>query len=151
MTMRMAVSLLALAAAAAAGQLGGKAQLVGGTLSGIPGGATGMVRTADADAFIFETAGSTLRIPYSRINLVEYGQDASRRVVLAWVISPIFLLSKSRKHFITLGYTDEEGRQQAVVLRVDKGLVRPALAALEARTGRSVQYQDAEARKFRKG
>ncbi len=72
-----------------------------------------------------------------------------RRVALALVISPVFLLSKSRKHFLTIGYSGEDGKQQAMVFRVDKDGIRPTLAALEARTGLKVQYQDEEARKAR--
>src|SRR3954470_1493489 len=151
MTNRLVFILLFATVAVTAGELGGKAQIVGGTTAGVSAQASGTFRTAEADAFVFVTKSSTLRIPYSRINLIEYGQDVSRRVVLAYVASPIFLLSKKRKHFITLGYTDEEGKQQALVLRVDKGLVRSALAALEAKTGRIVKYQDENARKFRNG
>ena len=150
MTNRLVLALVAASALATAGELGGRAQIVGGTVTGVRASATGKVRTTDADAFVFVTSSSTLRIPYSKINLVEYGQDVSRRIVLAWVVSPIFLLSKAHKHFITIGYADEDGKQQAIVLRVDKGLVRSALAALEARTGRAVSYQDENARKFRK-
>jgi hypothetical protein len=73
----------------------------------------------------------------------------SRRYVAAVLISPILLLSKSRKHFVTVGYLDSEENQQALVLRVDKGDIRSLLAALEARTGRRVEYQDEEARKSR--
>jgi hypothetical protein len=150
MTNRLVLGTLLAIATAAAGEFAGRAQIVGGTVTGVAASATGKVRTNDADAFVFATSSTTLRIPYSKINLVEYGQDVSRRVVLAWVVSPIFLLSKAHKHFITLGYTDEEGKQQAIVLRVDKGLVRAALATLEAKTGRAVSYQDENARKFRK-
>ena len=150
MTNRLILALVTALALATAGELGGRAQIVGGTITGVPASATGKVRTTDADAFVFVTSSATLRIPYSKINLVEYGQDVSRRIVLAWVVSPIFLLSKGHKHFITIGYADDEGKQQAVVLRVDKRLVRSALATLEARTGRAVSYQDENARKFRK-
>ena len=66
---------------------------------------------------------------------------------MALVISPILLLSKARKHFLTLGYKDREGNQQALVFRVDKNDVRALLAGLEARTGLKVAYQDDEARK----
>ena len=58
----------------------------------------------------------------------------------------MLLLSKSRKHFVTVGYTDSEGRQQALVFRVSKGDIRTVLASLEARTGRRVEYQDDNAR-----
>jgi hypothetical protein len=57
------------------------------------------------------------------------------------------LLSKSRKHFVTLGYTGSEGQQQALVFQVEKGDIRTVLASLEARTGRRIEYQDDEARK----
>ena len=92
-----------------------------------------------------------LGVPYKRINLLEYGQNANRRIAMAVVISPLFLLSKARKHFLTVGYTDDEGKQQAMVFRVDKGNVRATLASLEARTGLKVQFQDDEARKAGKG
>ena len=92
-----------------------------------------------------------LRIAYQRINTLEYGQNVSRRYAAAILISPLLLLSKSRKHFLTVGYVDTEGRQQALVFRVEKGDIRSVLAALEARTGRRIEYQDAEARKAAKG
>jgi hypothetical protein len=65
------------------------------------------------------------------------------------VISPVFLLSKSRKHFLTIGYSGDDGKQQALVFRVDKNSIRSTLAALEARTGQKTQYQDEQARKAR--
>jgi hypothetical protein len=58
---------------------------------------------------------------------------------------------KKRKHFLTVGYTDEDGRQQALVFRVDKNGIRAMLASLEARTGQAVTYQDEEARKAGRG
>jgi hypothetical protein len=63
----------------------------------------------------------------------------------------VFLLAKTRKHFLTVGYTDDDGRQQALVFRVDKNGIRALLVGLEARTGLKVQYQDPEARKAGKG
>ena len=88
-----------------------------------------------------------VRIPYQKINTLEYGQNVSRRYAAAVLISPILLLSKSRKHFVTLGYVDTGERQQALVFRIQKGDIRSILSALEARTGRRVEYQDDEARK----
>ncbi len=82
---------------------------------------------------------------------MEYGQTVGRRLDLAIIISPAFLLVKKRKHFLTVGYTDDEGKQQALVFRVDKNDIRATLASLEARTGQRVQYQDEEARKAGRG
>jgi hypothetical protein len=75
----------------------------------------------------------------------------SRRYAEAVLISPLLLLSKSRKHFVTIGYIDREGKQQALVFRVEKSDIRSVLAGLEARTGRRIEYQDGEARKALKG
>ena len=63
----------------------------------------------------------------------------------------MLLLSKTRKHYVTLGYVDGDGRQQALVMRLGKGDIRSVLASLEARTGRRVEYQDDDARKAVKG
>jgi hypothetical protein len=61
------------------------------------------------------------------------------------------LLSKKRAHFLTVGFTDELGHQQAVVLEVAKGNIRATLVSLEARTGRKIEYQDEDARRAGKG
>ena len=69
----------------------------------------------------------------------------------AVLISPLFLLSKKRQHFLTVGYSDDENRQQAMIFKVGKDDIRATLVSLEARTGRRIEYQDAEARKAGKG
>lgn len=100
---------------------------------------------------MFRTKQTSLRIPYDKINTIEYGQRVNRRYAEAILISPFLLLAKKRKHFLTVGYTDEQGRQQALLFRVHKDAVRSVLVSLEARTGRKVEYQDEEARKAGKG
>lgn len=135
---------------ALSGETIGKAEYAGGTVENFRPGAGGDLHTG-TPALIFQTRQGRLEIPYDRVNLLEYGQNASRRVVLAAVVSPMFLLTKSRRHFVTIGYRDEDGQQQAMVLRVEKGRVRAVLASLEARTGLRVTFQDDEARKAGKG
>jgi 6-phosphogluconolactonase (cycloisomerase 2 family) len=92
-----------------------------------------------------------VKVPYERINLLEYGQKVDRRYIAAVVISPLFMLAKKREHFLTIGFQDDDGQQQAMVFRVDKNDIRLTLVALEARTGQQVQYQDEEARIAGKG
>jgi hypothetical protein len=125
---------------------GAKAEFVGGTIAG-PSKAKVRVDFTSPELLVLHLEKSDLRIPYRKINTLEYGQKVSRRYAEAVLISPLLLLSRSRKHYLTLGYVDEEQAQQAVVLRVDKGDIRAVLAGLEARTGRRVEYQDDEARK----
>lgn len=136
---------------ASAAQPGVKAQVVGGTLAAVPARASVRLDLTGTDAMSLRRGREEFLIPYGRVNSIEYGQSVSRRYIEAVVISPLFLLAKARKHFVTLGFMDERGAQQAVVLRVAKGDLRAVLAGLEARTGRRVEYQDNEARKGGKG
>lgn len=124
-----------------------KTMYVGGTINAIKEGTEGTSSAKDEKVFVFEYKGGKLAIPYERINDLEYGQKAGRRLGLALVISPWLLLSHKRKHFLTIGYTDESDKQQAGVFELGKGVVRVMLASLEARTGRKIEYQDEEARK----
>jgi hypothetical protein len=98
-----------------------------------------------------KAGGNSLVIPYSDVNTLEYGMRVSRRYVEAVLISPLFLVAKKRTHFLTIGYMDKDGKQQAMVLQVGGGEIRPLLVSLEARTGRRVEYQDDEARKAGRG
>jgi hypothetical protein len=134
-----------------AGDSGGRAQYVGGTVAGLPSKSEGNINTTDEDVFLFRWKQASVRIPYGNINTLEYGQRVNRRYAEAILISPILLLAKKRKHFLTVGYTDEQGRQQAMVFELPKGVVRQMLVSLEAKTGRRVEYQDEEARKAGKG
>jgi hypothetical protein len=128
-----------------------RAEYVGGTASILVSGNSGSIELSDQRYLAFYTKRGQVRVAYDRVNLLEYGQKVDRRLLAAVVISPMFLLSKSRKHFLTIGYMDEDGKQQALVFRVEKGSIRSALVSLEARTGLKVQYQDEEARKAGKG
>jgi len=128
-----------------------RAQYAGGTSSQLASGVDGRIEVSDEDYFAFYSKKVQVRVPYDRINLIEYGQTVSRRLALAVVISPLFLLAKSRKHFLTVGYMADDGKQQALMFRVDKGGIRATLVSLEARTGLKVEYQDEEARKAGKG
>jgi hypothetical protein len=134
------------AAISAAGESGARAAYVGGTVAGVGNRVQGLILTTDDNRFYFEAKAMTVQVPYENINLLEYGQKASRRYAMAIVISPMLLLSKKRSHFLTVGFTDEQGKQQALVFQLDKNDVRAVLAGLEARTGLKVQ-QDDEARK----
>lgn len=134
-----------------AGDQGAHAEYVGGTRPEIPNNCSGVLQAIDEQYFVFYARKTNIRIPYERINMLEYGQKVDRRYVAAVLISPVFLLSKKRQHFLTVGYTDERGQEQALIFRVDKDHIRAMLVSLEAKTGRRVQYQDEEARKAGKG
>lgn len=135
----------------AAGGQGFKAQCVGGTLGGFAPKSSARLDLTGPEALVFACGKTEFRIAYKKIGVVEYGQHVSRRYAAAVLISPMLLLAKERRHYVTLAFVDERDAQQAIVFRVDKGDIRSVLAGLEARTGRRVEYQDDEARKGGKG
>jgi hypothetical protein len=147
----LAVALSSCAFVATAAHSGSRAEYVGGTRPDIPENNSGDIKVTDEVYFVFISNHTQVKIPYDRINLLEYGQKVDRRYIAAVVISPLFLLSKKRQHFLTVGFQDDDGRQQAMVFRVNKSDVRMTLVALEARTGQRIQYQDDEARMAGKG
>ncbi len=143
----MSLAVLAALCRLAAAESGSRAQYVGGTLAALAANTEGLVSTVDEASFEFRSRPAMIRVPYERVNLLEYGQNISRRYILAILISPVLILAKKRAHFLTLGYLDDQGQQQAMVLRLDKSSVRAVLASLEARTGRKIQHLDGEMRK----
>ena len=149
--MKAVVCLLAVPLALAAADAGVKAEYIGGTVPGVAARSSARLDLTASDALRFRCGSADLSIDYRKINTLEYGQTVSRRYAEAILISPLLLLSKSRKHFVTVGYVDRAGNQQALVFRVGKGDIRMVLASLEARTGRRVEFLDDEARKSGKG
>jgi hypothetical protein len=123
-----------------------KALYVGGT-AGIKERTEGKPSTGDEKKFSFSYKGGSLAIPYDQINSLEYGQKAGRRLGLAIAVSPLFLLSKKRRHYLTIGYLDDSKKQQAAVFELGKGSIHPTLTSLETRTGKKVDFEDDEARK----
>jgi hypothetical protein len=144
--------LLAMCAEVAFAGLGSdKTKYIGGTVSALTEGVEGKSSAKDEKVFVFDTGKEKVEIPYDKVDSLEYGQKAGRRVGVAFAINPIFIFSKKRRHFLTLGYTDADGKQQAAVFEMGKDVIRVNLAALEARTGKKIEYQDEEARKSGRG
>lgn len=134
-----------------AGDIGSRVLYVGGTVPGVRSKSDVRIDLLQDDALKVSAKGSSFLVPYKDVNTLEYGMRVSRRYVEAVLISPLFLVAKKKTHFLTIGYLDPEGRQQAMILQVGKEEIRPLLVSLEARTGRRVEYQDEEARKAGKG
>lgn len=136
-----------LTAGASAGTPSKKAAYQGGTLASVETPTVGSLSALDSDKFVFQHPTGALEIPYGQFNSIEYGQKSKRRLGLSIAVSPLFLLTKKRKHFLTLSYVDGDGRQQAAVFELGKKIVRTTLAGLEARTGLMVEYEDDQARR----
>ena len=121
---------------------------VGGTLAGMPENAEGQFDLSREDGAVFTAkSGQTVFIPYKNVESLEYGQKAGRRVGVALAVSPLFLFSKKRKHFLSIGFVDDQGRKQGAVFQLAKGIVRDALTTFETRSGKKIEYESEEARK----
>jgi hypothetical protein len=145
------VAMLVLPSLLSAADTGARVRYAGGTVAGIPNKSDLRIAMGDAENIRLETRSGTLLIPVRDVTTLEYGLRVSRRYLEAVLLSPAFLLAKKKAHFLTLGFTDAEGHQQAIVLEVGSGDIRGLLVSLEARTGRRVEFQDEEARKAGKG
>ena len=117
----------------------------------------GRLDNGDPDALLLrmETrpfAGQELRIPYTRIEHLEYGQKVGRSVGSAIRGTARFgalglLFSKDRHHFLTVAYKDEEEKDQVAILELGNDIVRATLTIVETRSGKEIMYQDEGSRK----
>ena len=132
---------------------GKKAAYIGGTLSSVPEKTEGLLSTRDEAAVSFRSdkGKGSFTIPYASITGLEYGQNAGRRVAVALLVSPIAIFSKKRKHYLTINYRDQQGKEQAAVLELGKDVVRTTLTIMETRSGKKIEYQDEEAAKAGRG
>ena len=78
-------------------------------------------------------------VSYDSIKSLLYEQAAKPRYTEAVLISPLFLLSHAKKHFLTIQYTDSAGTSQFVIIHLDKKNAREAIAAAESQTGKAVE------------
>lgn len=133
---------------------GKKAEYVGGTVSGVPEKTEGILDTKHPETLTFtpgKKGSAPLAIPYQAITELEYGQKAGRRVAVGLLVSPIALFSKKRKHYLTITYKDAQSAEQAAVFEIGKDIIRTTLTIVETRSGKTIQFQDDEARKAGRG
>lgn len=140
-----------------------KASYFGGTAVEFPGAkepVIGVLDTSKPEALVFTAErkpfkDKSLTIPYDKIIDLEYGQKAGRRVgaavgttILLGPLGLLTLFSKKRNHFLTIGYSDDQGKEQVAVIELGKDIVRTTTKIVETRSGKELQFQDEEARKM---
>ena len=134
----------------------------GGTVMAFEGASDpveGVLDTKNSEQLVFTSVekkfrGKTFSIPYTRVVDLEYGQKAGRRVgtavattVLLGPIGLLSLLSKKRKHYLTVGYQSADGTNQVVVFEIGKDIIRTTLAIVETRSGKKIVYQGDDAQR----
>lgn len=130
---------------------GDDVRYVGGTIVDIPQDTEGSLLINPEKGLLFECKKGSFEIPFDIVSSLEYGQKAGRRIGVAIMVNPVFLLSKKRKHFLTLGYKDSKDLNQGVVLELAKGLPAKVITIVEARSGVKCDYESEEARKHLHG
>jgi hypothetical protein len=131
------------------GVSGKRVRYVGGTLAHVPQNTEGFLELQEqAAVFAPKDPEMKAEIPYAAIHSLEYGLQSGRRVGWAVAAGPLFLLSKKRKHFLTVTFSDDTKRPQGAVFELAKGIVRQTLETLETKTGKQVEYESDEARKY---
>jgi hypothetical protein len=73
------------------------------------------------------------------IKSILYERTAHPRYVEGILIAWPLLLTKTKKHWLTVQYTDPAGTGQFVIVRMDKNNYRQILAAAESQTGKTIQ------------
>jgi hypothetical protein len=139
-----------------------EAAYFGGTVTAFAGARNpieGHIDTANESVLAFSATdkpfiGQAVSIPYASVIDIEYGQKAGRRVgaaigysVLLGPVGLLTLLSKKRNHYLTVGYHGTDGKDQVVVFEIGKDIIRTTLAIVEARSGKKIVYQDADAQR----
>jgi hypothetical protein len=71
-----------------------------------------------------------------------YEKTSHPRYTEAILISPFFLFSKTKKHFLTVQYTDERGDGKFMMLHMDKSNAEDIVNTAEAQTGQKVTREE---------
>lgn len=90
--------------------------------------------------FLNQKGAPAFSISYDSIKSILYEQTAKPRYAEAVLISPLFLFSNSKKHYLTIQYVDETGSARFVIVHLDKNNAREAVAAAESETGQKVEH-----------
>jgi hypothetical protein len=81
-------------------------------------------------------------VKYDSIKSLLYERTSTPRYVAAILVSPFFLFSHSKKHYLTIQYTDDAGAGQFVSIHLDKKNAREVVATAEASTGKKVEREE---------
>ena len=135
---------LAIAHSAFGAVRGENAQYLGGTAP-IPKDARGTFDFGEYPwkSCVYRYDGGTFALPSNRITALEYGDKVGRRIGSALalgltVLNPLLALtvalSKKEKHFLTVGYTQDDGKPGAMVFELPKKNAWSTVRRFEAAT-----------------
>lgn len=112
----------------------GQVLYAGGTVPALETGTLGRIDTTSQTALSFEYAGSKLAIPYAKIDSYQYTQQVARHLGVLPAIAVGLVKIRQKRHFIQIGYRDEDNLKQVAVFEVSKHMPEALLAVLQARS-----------------
>jgi hypothetical protein len=136
---------IAVSVAFAASPRNDQAAYVGGTLS-IARGAMGILDVSAPKALLFTYGETSYSIPYDVITGMEWSDKLGRREksmsaqTRTIMAAPIHLWKK-KLQYLTFSFREGEGNQVAI-FELAEDTIRPLVPALEARTGKKVEFED---------
>ena len=89
--------------------------------------------------FLQESGSPALSIKFDSIKTMTYEKASKPRMAEAVLISPLFLLSNAKKHYLTIQYADESGEGKYAIIHLHKNNARQAVACAESQTGKKVE------------
>jgi len=118
-----------------------KAMYVRGTLSALKNRTEGRFNTQSESELAF-SAGKrgSVAIPYAAIASLEF-EAKERTTVIIGFAKPV---SKRLYYYLTITYSDPEGKEQRGGFELGKDIIGTMLKTLEARTGKAITFQDAD-------
>ena len=105
-------------------------------------GSVSFDRDKKAVVFLDEKGTVVISIPDDQIKSMLYEKTSKPRYAEAILISPFFLFTHSKKHFLTIQYAGADGQGKFALIHMDKGNARDIVAAAEAETGKKVDRSE---------
>ena len=140
---------LAMPIAVFAGDNGYKVTYDGGSISDAKAGSEMKLFIDPSQVRLVRDKGEVVTIPAAAVTEISYGQDVHRRVgaaiglaVVSLGIGALMALTKSKKHYIGLTWTDGD-KKGGFAMQCDKNEYRGVLAGLEGVTGKKAVNSDA--------
>jgi len=99
-------------------------------------------QSAKTLSFVDQKGAAVVTIPYDKIKSMLYEKTSRPRYAEGLLLSPFFLFTKTKKHFLTVQYTDSSGNGQFIVIHMDKSNARDIVATAEADTGKKVDVSE---------
>ncbi len=95
-----------------------------------------LVSDSKAKQVSFDSGGAVpFQIPYASIKAIHYERSATPRYAAGLLVAWPLLFTKSKQHYLTFRYEENDGQGRFQILRLDKNNFRVALDTIEADTG----------------